>query len=342
MISQFENPQMSYLIQQEQLSSIDPEFELIWASRPSSGNILSSIHERRERINGVIGNLVDGLGAFAGEIEDISIPVRDGHSIDGRVWRPPQTTGQQPLVVWYHGGGFCMGDISMNEPLCRRVCSDLQCVVVSVAYRLAPEHVFPTGINDAWDAFNWIAANVASLGANPAAGFIVGGSSAGANISIVLSHLARDSKIIPPLTGVYLGIPLVVHHDAVPPQYLTHYKSFAQNKDAPILNEESIRFLEGQLEPVPSDPLYSPLLWPTGHKDLPPTYFQVCGLDPLRDDGLIYEDLLRRECGVETKIDVYPGVPHGFNSGFPSLNSSRKFENDGMEGMKWLLERQST
>ncbi|KAH6715865.1 Alpha/Beta hydrolase protein [Leptodontidium sp. MPI-SDFR-AT-0119] len=305
---------MSYLTQQEKLSSIDPEFELIWASRPSTGNILSSIHERRERTNGVIGNLVDGLGAFAGEVEDIYIPVRDGHSIDGRVWRPPQTTGQQPLVVWYHGGGFCMGDISMNEPLCRRVCSDLKCVV--------------------------IATNAAPLGANPATGFIVGGSSAGANISIVLSHLARDSKIIPALTGVYLGIPLVVHHDAVPPQYLTHYKSFAQNKDAPILNEESIRFLAGQLQPVPSDPLYSPLLWPTGHKDLPPTYFQVCGLDPVRDDGLIYEDLLRRECGVETKIDVYPGVPHGFNSAFPSLKSSRKFENDGMEGIKWLLERQ--
>jgi acetyl esterase/lipase len=81
------------------------------------------------------------------------------------------------------------------------------------------------------------------------------------------------------------------------------------------------------------------LLWPTGHADLPPTYFQICGMDPLRDEGLIYEQALREEWGVRTRMDIYPGLPHGFWSFYPEADFSKKHLMDTMNGMEWLLEQ---
>lgn len=79
------------------------------------------------------------------------------------------------------------------------------------------------------------------------------------------------------------------------------------------------------------------MLFNTGHRDLPPTYFQICGMDPLRDEGLIYERLLREECGVKTKTDLYPGLPHGFWSWWPTADFSRQQQRDSVNGLKWLL-----
>jgi acetyl esterase/lipase len=88
----------------------------------------------------------------------------------------------------------------------------------------------------------------------------------------------------------------------------------------------------------PASPLASPVIFPTGHQNLPPTYFQICGMDPLRDETLIYERILREECGVKTRVDLYPGLPHGFWSWFPEAGFSKKQLKDSMEGMAWLLE----
>jgi acetyl esterase/lipase len=83
----------------------------------------------------------------------------------------------------------------------------------------------------------------------------------------------------------------------------------------------------------------SPLLWPSGHQGLPRTFIQVAGADPLRDDALIYEKALRTESGVETRLEVYNGVPHAFDMAFPLLSLSKKFLGDKVEGYKWLLEK---
>lgn len=93
------------------------------------------------------------------------------------------------------------------------------------------------------------------------------------------------------------------------------------------------------MKPDPFDPLRSALLFPTGHKDLPPTYFVIAGADPWRDCGLIYEEILREECGVKTKVDIFPGLPHGFWTMLPAAGFSKTHAEKSEEGFKWLLEQ---
>lgn len=85
----------------------------------------------------------------------------------------------------------------------------------------------------------------------------------------------------------------------------------------------------------------SPFIFPTGHHGLPPTYFQICGMDPLRDEALLYEQVLREDCGVATRVDLYPGLPHGFWSWWPAAGFSKRQFHDSIQGLGWLLAQRS-
>ncbi|KAF7524401.1 hypothetical protein G7054_g11423 [Neopestalotiopsis clavispora] len=183
-----------------------------------------------------------------------------------------------------------------------------------------------------------LAANAEKLGANPARGFLVHGESAGANLAIVCSLLARDEKLQPPITGLSASIPAVLSPDAVPEKYKAQYLSHVQNESAPGLDEKAMNYLVGNYQPDTSSPLFNCFNWPTGHAGLPPVHIQVCGLDPLRDEGLLYEHVLRTEYGVRTKLTVYPGLPHAFWSMFPMLESARKAIDNTSAGFAWLLD----
>lgn len=196
---------------------------------------------------------------------------------------------------------------------------------------------FPIPANDCYDAVKWAAANSKVHGGDLSKGFIVSGVSAGANMACSVAHLARDENLSPPLTGVYLNIPSLLAPQAVPDKLKSTYTSRDENKDAPILNSGAIALFRKLYEDDPLSPLMSPAVWPSGHKDLPPTYLQVAGMDPLRDEGLIYEEMLK-EAGVSTRIDVYPGLPHGFSSWWPKAEFSVKQRKDTAEGLQWLLE----
>lgn len=92
-------------------------------------------------------------------------------------------------------------------------------------------------------------------------------------------------------------------------------------------------------KPDTASPLYNPFNHPKGHKGVPPVYFQICGMDPLRDEALIYEKVLREDYGIPTKLDVYPGLPHGFWSFWPDMKASTGFVEDATRGVGWLLEQ---
>ena len=222
-------------------------------------------------------------------------------------------------------------------PFARRLSLLYNAVVVTPTYRLTPEHPFPIGILDAWDALKWCAAHAAELGADPqGAGFIVGGVSAGGNFASVLTQLARDRNLQPPVTGQWTCIPGLQPHKA---EERKQWFSREQNADASILNLEATRIFNEFLKPDLKSPLYSPLNSEMGLGGTPRTYVQVCGADPLRDDGFIYAKALE-DAGVEVKVDVYPGLPHGFWTRAKDLRVSKKFYADVDGAFAWLLKRE--
>lgn len=182
--------------------------------------------------------------------EDRQIPVRDGSTIPVRIHKPKVSpTGGSPIFVVYHGGGFCLGGLDNEVLLCRNF-TTLGGIAVNVDYRLAPENPFPVPINDAYDAFKWVAANFKELGGNIEKGFLVGGVSAGANFSTIIPHLYRDENLKPKLTGVFLSIPPAMPEELCPEKYKHVFLSREQNKDAPVLNEASIELFERKSHPI--------------------------------------------------------------------------------------------
>lgn len=186
------------------------------------------------------------------------------------------------------------------------------------------------------------AENASDLGADPSKGFIIGGTSAGGNLTAVVSHLWLDDKLTPKITGCLLMIPAVLNSAAYPDKYRSELQSWDQLEFAPILSRKACDLFMDNYVPNIEDrkgQLMSPLLWKSGHKDQPPQVFMIAGMDPLRDEALVYERILRGEYGVKTKVEMYPGLPHGFWGLFPQMKASQKFLEDSVAAVKWLLEQ---
>lgn len=284
--------------------------------------------------------------------ETLHVTARDGSELPILVFKPSKThrkdekeLSASPLIVLYFPGGFIYGHPRTMAPLARPLVKLHNAVVVAPSYRLAPEHPFPTSVHDGWDAHTWIADNAASLGANPSKGFIVGGISSGANISNAVAHIARDKASQVPITGVWLccsGARVAPKlADKLPEKYRERYLSRTQDEcvSGPASNPGHEKLKEC-LKPDLNSELYSPLIWPSeggyGHARFPKTYFQVCGMEPSRDEVLIFDDMLKGE-GVPTRLDMYAGLPHAFWLSFQSLPQAKQVQEDIMAGFEWLL-----
>lgn len=279
---------------------------------------------------------------------DVDYAARDGFQLRGHVYEPAERSKDPPaLVVYIHGGGWTIGSPEDTAASCRRLVQDLGVICIAPSYRQGPEDPFPAGINDAWDSMQWIASHAETqLGVSLSRGFVLGGSSAGGSMAAVISHLARDEKLVPALSGVFLLAPMILPpeaaRDALPEKYRAMYLSRTQpecQKD-PVLSPELEKIFHDAANADLQSPLHVSYIWPTGHQDLPRTYFQVCGMDILRDEDLIYEQTLCEDYGVETKMDVYPGVPHIFWGIFPSLSQSKAAAEHLSDGITWLLRRE--
>ncbi|UKZ79091.1 hypothetical protein TrVFT333_006841 [Trichoderma virens FT-333] len=301
------------------LGNIDPEVSEYLAAEGSKNPMLSfhlSTLVQMSRQNAL------PIQAPPGNALVITVPMRDGYQNSALVCKPATTSRSRPLVVLIHGGGFCLGDNSFMRTHAAAISILYGAVVVCVSYRLAPEFKFPTAPNDIWDNLKWLSMqeNVQPLGADLSAGFIVGGTSAGASLAAVVAQKWKEY---------------------VPEQYKELWFSREQNADAIVYNKAAIEFVRSAYEPDIGSPEYSPFNAESPHKGLPPIYLQVNGNDPVRDDGLIYEKVLR-DHGVQTRIDVYSGIPHGYDDVFPQLESSRRQRKDVLKGFGWLLGKEAS
>lgn len=270
-------------------------------------------------------------------VTDILIPTRDGTEIDGRVFTPVSVPADyRSLMVFYHSSRWYMRGVRDDDSLFKILTPKFGCVCVSVDYRLAPESKFPVAHNDAIDSFKWVASNIEKLGANPKRGFFLGGASAGGNFVSVLSHIARDEKIKPELTGLWHMVPTLIHPADLDEETMTQFRSYKETIHAPVITPKIMDIFFENYQPTPKSPLVNPLYYPTGHKDLPPSFFQCCGWDPLRDEGIAYEKALKA-AGNETRLIVYEGVPHCFWVYYPMLSLRKKYFEDAIDGFTWLL-----
>ncbi len=235
-------------------------------------------------------------------------PIRDVTEIDiegvpCRLYRPLDED-DLPLLIYFHGGGWVMGDLDTHENLCRSLSVRVGCLVLSVGYRLAPEHPFPAGLEDVVAVTRYAYEHAAALGAD-AARIAIGGDSAGGNLAAAVAQMAPA-----PVMFQLLFYPVT---DA-----RCVGRSYEENATGYLLEASSMRwFVDHYLSGTPGspdDPRVSPLLAPDhALADQPPALVITAHFDPLRDEGEAYAHRLM-DAGVHVTLTRYPGVFHGFVS----------------------------
>ncbi|MFN5255878.1 MAG: alpha/beta hydrolase [Limnohabitans sp.] len=233
-------------------------------------------------------------------VHDFTIPARDGHAMPARLYAP-HSDQPLPVLLYIHGGGFTVGSLTTHDVLCRQLSRQGRCAVVSLDYRLAPEHRFPTAVHDSWDALNWLHQNGQTLGLDSRR-LAVGGDSAGGTLSAVCALMARDA-------GLTLALQLLFYPGCGGRQDTASHHTFGQGF---MLDKATIDwFFDGYIAAHDRDDWrFAPGNAPD-HSGLAPAWIGLAECDPLVDEGVRYADTLRM-AGVQVELEIYRGVIHGF------------------------------
>lgn len=222
----------------------------------------------------------------------------------------PEGEGPFPIVTWFHGGGFVIGDIEGSDPLCRAIANEAESIVVSVEYRLAPEHPFPAGLEDCYAATEWAAENADSLGGRPDQ-VAVGGTSAGANLAAAVALMARDhTESYATDDGPALAYQWLIYPAA---NTREEYPAYEENAEGFLLETADSRWFREHYFDSRVD-RFHPYAYPLEARDLaglPPATVVTAEFDPLRDDGRAYAERLD-EADVPVTLRHYDGMIHGF------------------------------
>jgi acetyl esterase/lipase len=252
---------------------------------------------------------------------DVLISDKSAATIPVRVYRPAGSLDEVlPLIVNFHGGGFVSGDARQSEWWCSSIAHGVHAVVVSVDYRLAPEHPFPAAPEDCYAATAWAAKHSADLGADGTR-LAVMGDSAGGNLAAVVCLMARD-RGGPPIAFQLLIYPSV--------DMVNTYPSEDENEFAPVLSKADLHAHEMYCPGNKSDPYASPLFGK--HEGLPPALIQTANHDPLRDQGPAYATALQA-AGVSARVRNYVDAVHGYISVPGVVPASRQALADAVEAL---------
>jgi acetyl esterase len=236
-----------------------------------------------------------------GRLQDLHFS-HSGVDIGVRVYHPTDATQSLPALVYLHGGGWTIGDLDTHDVLCRSLCQQAGGVVVSVDYRMGPEHKFPAAYDDAVAAWQWVASQSKVLGIDPGR-IAIGGDSAGGNLAAAACLGLRD-------LGCKPALQLLIYPSTVMAPDTASYKANGQGY---LLTRKSMAWYSGNYLRSPQDAQdwrASPQL-ATSHANLPAAMVLTAGFDPLRDEGMLYADALSR-AGVDSQYICFERQIHGF------------------------------
>jgi acetyl esterase len=260
----------------------------------------------RANTEALLGSFNDSVDTSGIDVVDREIAGPDGNQVPIRIYAPgePAPAGGRPALLDIHGGGFISGSMAMSHAFGVHVARRLDAVVVTVEYRLAPEHPFPAGVEDCYAALRWLHDNASALGVDTTR-VAVGGQSAGGGLSAAVALLARDRNG-PPLCFQFLGIPELDHR--------LETASMRAFVDTPMWHRaNAVRSWECYLGGDADRNNVSPYASPAVAEDvsgLPPAYITAMEFDPLRDEGILYA-LRLMEAGVSVELHCFPGTFHG-------------------------------
>lgn len=267
-------------------------------------------------------------GPAVAELETIDIPVAGG-SIAARIYRPATRDGARPAVVFMHGGGWVLCSLDTHDAICRNLCAGAEVVVVSVDYRMAPEHAFPVAADDCFAALRFVAAHGAGLGVDPDR-LVIGGDSAGGNLAAVTALRTRDEGG-PALAGQMLIYPVTDHYSAG----FASYSSYAAGSG--LTAAEMVWFwdLYAPTAAQWSHPHAAPLR-ATDLSHLPPAYVMSAECDVLRDEAEAYAARLVT-AGVATTFRRFDGLNHGAAGLFGALACVEPFRRHLLAWLKSVV-----
>ena len=277
-----------------------------------------SPEQAREISHAIVAASPPGLDV--GEIKDGSLPGSEG-PLDYRLYRPA-TKGPHPVTVYFHGGGWVLGNLASDDNFCRDLCRNANSIIVSVNYRHAPEHRFPAAADDGFAAVNWVNNNMAELG-GIAGQLAVCGWSAGGNIAAVTCQLARDAGG-PDISGQVLITPVVNANDDSP--------SMTENGEGFVLTKALMDWFVNHYTDNRTDPKVSPLL----NEDLsglPPAFVVTAEFDPLRDQGIAYAEALAK-AGSPSNHANYAGQIHSSFTSVGIIQTANQARADIADALK--------
>ena len=269
-----------------------------------------------------VAEILDLPRAALKRVEDLSLPAADGTPLAARLYAA--SDARPPVLLYLHGGGFVVGSLETHDSLCRQLALRSGAAVLALDYRLAPEHRFPTAVDDAWAALQWLRQHGASLGIDSRR-LAVGGDSAGGTLAAVCALLARDQ-------GLHLGLQLLITPGTAAQGDSPSRRLFANGF---LLDDTTIEwFFDQYLDRAQrSDWRFAPLL----RDDLDgvaPACVILAECDPVVDEGLAYADRLR-SAGASVTLELYRGVTHDFikmGRALPEAGDALQAAADAMKG----------